>query len=151
MIADNAPTTPASKWKIAGTLVPKVDGRDFVTGKHQYTTDLKRPGMLYGKIVRPSAFNATLVSADMSKAKVMGGVTVVQDKNFIGVTAARLDLAAKAAELITAEWTVPPQPSSKEVYDYLRKKAQQGNPAVNTGPSATDLQPPTKRERRHTT
>ena len=133
MIADNAPTTPASKWKIAGTSVPKVDGRDFVTGKHQYTTDLKRPGMLYGKIVRPSAFNATLVSADTSKAKVMGGVTVVQDKNFIGVTAARLDLAAKAAELITAEWTVPPQPSSKEVYDYLRKKAQQGNPAVNTG------------------
>src|SRR6185369_6686269 len=33
--------TPASQWTIAGTSVPKVDSRDFVTGKHQYTSDLK--------------------------------------------------------------------------------------------------------------
>jgi len=46
---------------------------------------MKRPGMLYGKIVRPSAFNATLASADTSKAKALADVTVVQDKDFIGV------------------------------------------------------------------
>ena len=39
--------TPVSEWTIAGTSVPKVNGRDFVTGKHQYTSDIKREGMLY--------------------------------------------------------------------------------------------------------
>ena len=46
-IAD-VPLTPASSWKIAGTRVPKVDGRDFVTGAHRYASDIKRPGMLHG-------------------------------------------------------------------------------------------------------
>ncbi len=47
--------TPVSEWTIAGTSVPKVDGRDFVTGKHQYTSDMKREGMLFGRVVRPTA------------------------------------------------------------------------------------------------
>jgi isoquinoline 1-oxidoreductase len=94
---------------------------------------MKRPGMLYGKIVRPSAFNATLVSADTSKAKALAEVTVVQDKDFIGVAASRQDLAAKAAELINAEWNAPAQPSSKEIFDYLRKKSSKGNASAVSG------------------
>jgi len=72
-------TTPAKEWTIAGTSVPKVDGRDFVTGKHHYTSDLKLPGMLYGRVVRPAGFNATLISADTKAAEAMPGVTVVHD------------------------------------------------------------------------
>src|SRR5262249_19106102 len=58
-------TTPAKDWKVAGTSAAKVDGRAMVTGKHQYTPDLKRPGMLYGKVLRPATLNATLVSVDL--------------------------------------------------------------------------------------
>jgi isoquinoline 1-oxidoreductase len=44
-IAADIPTTPAPEWKIAGTPVPKVDGRAIVTGRHKYASDLKRgPG-----------------------------------------------------------------------------------------------------------
>src|SRR5579862_9629504 len=45
---------PATNWRVAGESAPKVDGRDFVTGKHRYPSDQKQPDMLYGKIVRPA-------------------------------------------------------------------------------------------------
>jgi len=47
------PIKPASQWTVAGKPVPKVDAREFVTGGHRYTTDLRPEGMLYGKILRP--------------------------------------------------------------------------------------------------
>ncbi|HJQ67547.1 MAG TPA: molybdopterin cofactor-binding domain-containing protein [Blastocatellia bacterium] len=119
-IPDDAPTTPVSQWKIAGTSAPKVDGRDFVTGKHKYTSDMKRPGMLYGRIVRPSAFNATLVSADTREAESLKGVTVVKDGNFVGVTAPDSQTAMRAAGLIKAEWKAPAQPSDRELFEYLK-------------------------------
>ena len=58
-LVEDPPFTPATLWKIAGTPAPKVDGRDFVTGKHRYTSDLMRPGMMYGKVLRPTSFKAT--------------------------------------------------------------------------------------------
>src|SRR6202521_5935035 len=45
------PTTPATQWTIAGKEIPKVGARAFVTGAHQYTPDLRSPGMLYGKVL----------------------------------------------------------------------------------------------------
>src|SRR3990172_3224798 len=57
--ADIKPTAP-SQWTIAGTNVPKMDGRAFVTGGHKYLTDIKLPGMVHGKMVRPPAYGATI-------------------------------------------------------------------------------------------
>ena len=117
------PLIPASDWKIAGQPLPKVDGRDFVNGKHRYPADQTLPGMLYGKVLRPSSFNATLQSADTSEAETMPGVTVVRDGDFLAVAAPTSQLAAKAAAAIRAEWKAQPQPSSKELFEYLRKNA----------------------------
>src|ERR1700734_64355 len=58
--------TPASEWKIAGAAVPKVDGRAFVTGKHAYPSDVVRPGMAFGKVARPTGYNATLTQGNTS-------------------------------------------------------------------------------------
>jgi isoquinoline 1-oxidoreductase len=58
--------TPADKWTVAGTNVPKVNGRELVTGAHQYPSDQKRPGMLYGKVLRPPIFGDSLTSVDTS-------------------------------------------------------------------------------------
>ncbi|HTS38078.1 MAG TPA: molybdopterin cofactor-binding domain-containing protein [Candidatus Solibacter sp.] len=126
------PLIPAAKWTVAGQSTPKVDGRDFVTGKHRYPSDQKLPDMLYGKVVRPTAFNASLTSLDTSKAEQMG-VTVVHDGNFVGVAAANSDLARAAADAIRAEWKADPQPSSKELFDYLRKNAVQGKDPSGDG------------------
>ena len=118
--------TPASKWTIAGTSVPKVDGRDFVTGKHQYVSDLKREGMLYGRIVRPAALNSTLESSDTKAAEAMPGVVVVRDGDFIGVVAPDQQTAARAEKAIGVHWKAPGQPGAAELFDYLKK---------NTAPS----------------
>ena len=57
------PLTPATEWKIAGTPVPKAYGRDFVTGKHKFPSDIVRPEMMFGAVLRPQGFNATLAVA----------------------------------------------------------------------------------------
>ncbi|HXG67434.1 MAG TPA: molybdopterin cofactor-binding domain-containing protein [Blastocatellia bacterium] len=124
-VTDSPPTTPVEQWKIAGKSVPKVDGRAFVTGSHRYTSDLKRPGMLYGKVLRPDAFNATLVSLDTREAEKLPGVTVVRDGDFIGVTAPSNQAASQAISAIRAEWKAAAQPSSQELFDYLKKNPTQ--------------------------
>jgi len=119
------PLIPAANWKIAGQSTPKLDGRDFVTGRHRYPSDQKLPNMLYGKILRAPSFNATLVSAD-TKAAAQMGATVVLDGNFVGVAAATTQAAESAIAAIHAEWKSEPQISNKELFDYLRKDASQG-------------------------
>lgn len=121
VIPEKTATTPAKEWTIAGTSVAKVDGRDFVTGKHRYTSDLKLPGMLVGKVVRPSAFNATLVSADTKTAAAMPGVTVVHDGDFIGVAAPDQQTATSAVKAIAVDWKAPGQASNAQLFEVLRK------------------------------
>ena len=128
-------TTPASKWTIAGTSVPKVDGRDFVTGKHQYTSDIKREGMLFGKVVRPSALNASLVSSDTKTADAMPGVTVVRDGDFIGVVAPDQQTAIRAEKSIAVHWKAPGQPGAEELFDYLKKNRRRIVPLVQSARS----------------
>ncbi len=124
-VMEQAPVRPAAEWKIQGTSVPKVDGRAFVTGRHQYTTDIKRPGMVHGKILRPAAFEATLASIDTTKAEAMQSVKIVRDGAFVGVTAPDPQLAEEAIESIKAEWTTKPQISNAELFDELKKTASQ--------------------------
>src|SRR5436305_9264333 len=124
-LVKDPPFTPATLWKIAGTPAPKVDGRDFVTGKHRYTSDLMRPGMMYGKVLRPTGFKATLVSIDDGAAKKMPGFTVVHDGDFIGVAAPGAWSAERAIEAIRAEWKVPPQPSNQQLVEYLKKNVNE--------------------------
>jgi isoquinoline 1-oxidoreductase len=95
-INDNAPVAPAAKWKVAGTSVPKVNGESFVTGKHKYASDIKLPGMLYGKVLRAPAFGATLSSVDLDEARKIKDVVVVHDGNFVGVAAPDALTAAHA-------------------------------------------------------
>jgi len=124
LIPDQDPLLPPTDWKIAGKPLAKVDGRDFVTGAHKFPSDQKRPGMLYGKVVRASKFQAKLTSADSSVAEKMPGVVVVRDGEFIGVAAPSEELATRAAAAIKTEWDAEPQPSSKTVFDYLRKNPE---------------------------
>ncbi len=125
-IPEEVTTTPTKQWTIAGTAAPKVGGRDFVTGKHLYTSDLKREGMLFGKLVRPPGFNSTLLSSDTKAAEAIPGVTVVHDGDFIGVAAPDQQTASRAANVIAVHWKAPGQPANAELFDYLRKHSAEG-------------------------
>src|SRR2546428_443984 len=123
-VADNPPITPADKWRIAGTSVQKVDGADFVTGKHKYSSDMISPGLLRGRVLRPSAFGAKLTSLDSKEAETISGVTVVHDGDFVGVVAPDTLAADRALRKIRAEWKTEPQISDAELFDHLKKTAR---------------------------
>lgn len=123
-VNDKVKVTPIEEWKIAGTSVPKVNGASFVTGKHKYTSDLKLDGMLYGKVLRAPSYGAKLVSADISKAQQISGVTVVKDGDFIGVAAPDRKTAEKAVKAIDAKWDTSTQPSRESIFEYIRKNSQ---------------------------
>jgi isoquinoline 1-oxidoreductase len=115
------PITPASAWTIAGKAIPKVDGRAFVTGRHQYTTDLRPAGMLYGKVLRPPSFGAILTSFRQDETKAMPGVFVVRDRDFVGAAAPTEREAQAALDAVKAEWKEVPQISNKELFAYLKQ------------------------------
>ncbi|HYR46520.1 MAG TPA: molybdopterin cofactor-binding domain-containing protein, partial [Thermoanaerobaculia bacterium] len=123
VVAEKPPLMPAAEWKVAGVSMPKVDGRDFVTGRHQYTSDLARPEMLHGKVLRPAGFQARLASLETGEAQKIPGVRVVRDGDFVGVVAPDAWTAERAVEVLKARWDVPAQPSNKEIFEYLKKNA----------------------------
>jgi nicotinate dehydrogenase subunit B len=124
---------PTAEWTVMGTSPHKVHGREIVTGKHQFTSDMKLPGMLYGRILRPARFNSKLVSLDADAAKAMAGVTVVRDGDFVGVTALTTSAASGAVAALKAEWNAPEQTSSKTLFSDLRKTRGGGRGGTETG------------------
>jgi len=119
------PVTPPPDWSIAGKPVPKVDARDFVTGHHQYTPDLHPAGMLYGKVLRPPSFGATLTSYDDTAAKSITGITIVRDGDFVAAAAPTEREASAALAAIRAQWKEdPPRTSSSDIFSYLKNSAE---------------------------
>ncbi|CAN5234087.1 xanthine dehydrogenase family protein molybdopterin-binding subunit [soil metagenome] len=141
-ISENVSVTPASEWKITGKTIPKVNGRTFITGEHLFVSDMKLPGMVYAKILRPPAYESKLVDLDLSQAQSMPGVTVVRDGDFVGVTAPNSRTAAKALKAIQAKWDTKEQPSRKEIFDYLVDHSTTGGSRSgrNSGSTKGDLQ-----------
>lgn len=126
------PLIPAANWKVAGQSVNKVDGREFVTGKHRYPSDQKLPEMWHGKVLRPPVFGATLTSIDIKKAEEMGA-SVVRDGDFVGVSAPSTAQAEAAVAAIHAEWKSEPQISNKELFENLRKNTTEGKDPTGDG------------------
>ena len=98
-----------------------MDGKAFVTGVHKYTSDLTQAGMLYGTILRPTAFNATLVSLDSKEAEKLPDIKIVRDGDFVGLVAADPQAALNARQVLKAEWTAPQQISEAALFDSLRQ------------------------------
>ena len=124
-ISPDVKTTPVEQWTIAGRSIAKVDGRDFVTGRHDYTSDLRREGMLFGVVVRPPRLNATLETGQTFPAE-FGGARIVHDGNFLGVVAPDPLTATNAAKSIKARWKLSEQPTSAALFDSFRKNAREG-------------------------
>jgi nicotinate dehydrogenase subunit B len=128
-ISDTVPVTTAKDWKVAGKSIPKVDQRNFITGNHIYVSDMKLPGMLYGKVLRAPSYGAKLLDADLTQAKNIPGVIVVKDGDFIGVAAPDIKTATKAIQSINTKWEEKKEhPSNSTIFDYLLK-----NPSGETG------------------
>lgn len=124
--ASGGTLTAARDWKVLGQSVTRAAARDIVTGVYRYPSDMVRPEMLYGAVLRPPTFNTTLVDVDLGPALAMDGVVAVRDGQFAGVAAKTSFLARKALEAVakTAKWDAKPHPSSDELPEYLKQHAR---------------------------
>ena len=132
-IPASAALAPATEWNVAGTSVPKANGREIVTGSHKYAYDVSRPGMLHAKVLYPPSFGATLVSLDDSAAKAIPGVQVVRAKSnssreagpdIVAVLSPDPQAAERGLAALKAQWQpVSGQPSSKNIFAYFKQNA----------------------------
>jgi isoquinoline 1-oxidoreductase len=118
--------TNVRDWKVLGSPVPRPNIRDLVTGTHRYPSDIVRPGMLYGSVLRPPSLGAELKSVDLSQARSMNQVVVVQEDSFVGFAAPASYLATRAMEAAakTAQWDERPRDvSHRTIHSYLADHA----------------------------
>jgi nicotinate dehydrogenase subunit B len=116
------PKDPSS-YTLVGQPVPRVDIAPKILGKWQYITDVRVPGMLHGRVVRPAGVGAKLMGVDDSAAKkVPGYVQTVTKGNFVGVVADNQWAAIRAAKALRVNWTLPQQlfPEQKDLYQHMR-------------------------------
>lgn len=132
-IDEKVAVTPPDKWKVCGTSARKANGIDFVTGRHRFVSDLTFPGMMYGKVLRSPTYRAKLKSVDLSRVNAIPGVVSVHEDDFVGVCADDPLVADKALTMIRAEWEPTPQPSHKEIFDYLVSNARQPRDSESQG------------------
>ena len=151
-VVGDPPLTPATEWKIAGRPIPKVNGRDFVTGKHQYPSDIVRRGMVFGAVVRPDGYNAKLESIDTSAAEKIPTVKFFRDDEFTGAVADDAFTAQQAVAAVKAKWTVPEQPSNQSLFEYLKANPEgESKPEHQSGSVAdTFSSAPVKLENQYT-
>jgi CO/xanthine dehydrogenase Mo-binding subunit len=120
----NAKRKPASEWTVLGKPIASPDLPALVTGKFEFVHNVRVPGMLHGRVVRPPAVGATLVSVDeKSVADVPGLVKIVVKKNFVGVVAQKPWQAMQAAGKLRVTWTPGPGlPAHADFYRHLREQ-----------------------------
>jgi nicotinate dehydrogenase subunit B len=107
-------------YKIVGTSVPRVDLPGKFTAEYTYTPDLRVPGMLHGRPVRPyTAVAKPLTVEESSIAHIHGVVKVVQEGSFVGIVAETEWAAIQAAKALKVTWSQPQtqMPANREAVD----------------------------------
>jgi isoquinoline 1-oxidoreductase len=125
---------PVSEWAVQGKPALRRDARQKVTGKALYAGDIRVPGMLYAKVLRPPAHGAKLKTLDSSEAGKIPGVTVIHDGDLVAALHELPDVAEAALAKFKAEFE--PSPSTlddKNIYDHLLSVAQPGRAAAQGG------------------
>ncbi len=124
------PKDPKS-YKVVGTSAPRVDLPPKLTGEFIYTADVRVPGMLHGRVVRPPRANTRPLNIDESSvSSVAGVVKVVQEGSFVGVVAKTEWAAIQAARKLKVTWSESESkyPTTREtVFEYLKNTKSLGD------------------------
>jgi nicotinate dehydrogenase subunit B len=121
-ISASAKRKSARTWTVLGTSVPRLDAPAMAAGTFEYVQNVRVPGMLHGRVVRPPEVGATLVGVDEASVREMSGfVKIVVRKNFVGVVAQKPWQATQIATALKAEWTKGVGlPAQRDFYGDLR-------------------------------
>ena len=134
-VTGQAPLKPPESYRIVGTSAPRVDLPRKVSGEPSFIQDLKVPGMLHARLVRPPNPGARLVAIEESSVEdIPGLVKVVRRGNFIGVVAEREEQAIRAARQLKVEWQeTSVYPPMENLFTALRSQPTEDNVLVEQG------------------
>jgi isoquinoline 1-oxidoreductase len=133
-LKDVPPLKPASQYSISGKSYLRRDAFDKVTGRAQFTADIRLPGMVYAKILRPPAHGAKLRSVDTAGAESMQDVQVVRDRDLIAVLHPDPDGATKALARVKADFELPRTGvNDKTIFNHLLENAPEAVVASEAG------------------
>src|SRR5438105_2556344 len=110
-------------YKVVGQAIAREDIAPIVYAQADFCTDVKRPGMLHGRMIRPAVAGAVPVKVDEASIRDIPGAKVVWDKGFLGVVADKEWDAIKASQNLKVEWSdaKPPFVDQAALYDHIRK------------------------------
>ena len=123
-----------SKHTISGKPTARLDGKQKVTGEAKFAVDIRLPGMLFARILRPPAHGAELKSVDTSAAQRIKGVQILKDKDMIAVLHQHRDVADKALGLIKFQFEIPESTLDNEtIFKHLKESVSDGDVVTETG------------------
>ncbi len=123
-----------SKFTYSGKPYKRADSYLKVTGKALYAGDMKLPGMVYARILRPPSHGATLVTADVSGAEQVAGTRVVREGDFIAVVNENRDRADEAIVKIKAEYSFDEMNvNDKTIFEWMLKADSRVNVVRSEG------------------
>ncbi len=119
-VPGDAMLTSPEQWRVLGTPVHRSNAKEIVTGRHHYPSDIRRPGMRYGKVLRPPSYGARLTGIDPPETD---DIQYVIDGTFAGVVASTSFAAQRALDELaqTCSWEEISHPSSTQLFDHLKR------------------------------
>ncbi len=147
-VSPDVPSKDPSKFKLVGKSMRRLDIPDKVTGRFTYMQDVKVDGMLHGRVVRPPAMGANLISVnEASVSSIPGFVKLVRDGNFLGVVCKTEWSAIKASRALEAKWSDwAGLPEQSKLYEHVRAtKIDKTEVTSNSGDVPTGFAAATKK------
>jgi isoquinoline 1-oxidoreductase len=121
-LKDVPPLKPSSEFETMGRPFPRRDAVAKVTGTAEFSGDIRLPGMLYAKILRPPAHGAKLINVDTDPAKMIDGLQIVIEGDFVAVLHEHPDVAEQGLAKIKAQFDRPTTGiDDKTIFDHLLK------------------------------
>lgn len=134
-IPDKGPALPVADYRIVGQSVPRLDIPAKVFAEASYLQDLRLPGMVHARVVRPPAERAQLTEFDAAAAEQLPGVLkIVRDGNFVAVIAEREGQARNAAGLLheSLRWALAEDlPCEDNIYHWLKTATARIEPVAS--------------------
>lgn len=140
-LGPDAPLKEPEDFTVLGQSIPRPDVKNKVDGTLKFGIDAVADGMVWGKVVRPPAFGATLTDVDFSEAEGMPGVVgTFHDGDFAGLAADTLQQAEAAIQAVSATWEDSPSTTTSDtIHEVLIETADEGEKlGDNTSPGDTD-------------
>jgi nicotinate dehydrogenase subunit B len=120
----NAVLRSAAEFRVMGSSPNRLDGIEKVTGAAVFAADVRIPGMLYARILRPPAHGASLSHLDTAAAEAIPGVTLVRRGDLVAVLHADPETAELALSRIRGDWHMPePDGTPDDIFERLQRGA----------------------------